>query len=579
MKRIIPLLPLLLCCWALASPAQQPETTRQSIVIEGATLIDGNGGAPVPESVVVIVGNRIQAVGTRGAVRYPQGAQEINAEGKFIIPGLIESHAHYPTWAGELFLAYGVTSVTDVGSSTEWAMAMKQVFERGEVKMPRLFPTGEFLTAPMSVSRGYRGTGSNGPYRTPVADVQEARLAARRLIGQGMDGIKVWQNLLPEQLRAIIEEAHQANIPVLGHVFDAEEVAELGLDRMEHTHGLLNAGIKNPENRRLLEKGLVFSGALLEEDRMDLLAELMARKNVFFDPLLLFDFKAVTKRSLDFQREARALLENPKLRYIPSDARLAMVDMYRTVRETGLGVFGGPIDRVSPEKLAEYEEGYRKNQDFVRRFVKAGGKLTAGTDTQALPPGLSLHQELQMFVDAGLSPLEALTTATRNPAESLRKLDQLGTVEAGKLADLIILNANPLDDIQNTKQIDRVMLNGKFVDTDFHPDYGAPFARPIPYEGGGHGFFMVPALRSISPRWSRAGQQVVLEAEGRDFSYASEILFEEQPLQTTFLNPARLRATVPAALLPTEGTFFVTVRNPRPGGGVSKPYGFIVLNQ
>lgn len=570
----------LACVLAIGLSAQQIDTNSHGIVIDGGTLIDGAGGPPVEDSVIVIVGNKIQAIGRRNTVSYPEGkVRVVDAKGKFIIPGLIESHVHYPTWAGELFLAYGVTSVTDVGNSTEWIMAMKQASQQGKIKMPRLFSTGEFLTAPMSVSRGYRGTGNNGPYRTPVADVQEARLTVRRLIRQGVDGIKIWQNMLPEQLRAIAEEAHQANLPVMGHVFDAEEDAELGIDRIEHTHGILNAAIKKPENRRLLENELAYSASLLETERFDPLVNLLVRKGVYYDPLLIYEYKGIGKHAHDFQREALELLQNPDLEYIPADTRLAMVEFYPTIRESGLGIFMGPVDRLPHSKLPEYEEGYRKDQDFVRRFVNAGGKLCAGTDAPGVVPGLSLHQELQMIVDAGISPLQAIMAATKNPADFLRKSSLLGTLEPGKLADLVILKADPLEDIRNTKRIDRVMLDGKFVDTHFRSDYNVPFGRPLPYEGEGQGFFPVPALSNISPRSAVASLQVQIMVEGRSFSYASVVLLDNQPLKTTFVTPSRLTATVPASLLPAERTFFVQVRNPRPGGGMSNSYGLVVLKK
>jgi len=176
-------------------------------------------------------------------------------------------------------------------------------------------------------------------------------------------------------------------------------------------------------------------------------------------------------------------------------------------------------------------------------------------------------------VESGASP------STRNPAAFLGKSDQLGTIEAGKLADLVLLDADPLQNIANTKKISRVMLDGRFVDTGFHPGYRVPFARPGPYEGAGQGFFAAPALAGISPRWSAPNQPVQLEVEGRNFTYASEILFEDRPLTTTYLSPTRLGATVPATWVPTEGTFFVKVRNPRAGGGVSNAYGLVVLSK
>ncbi len=448
-------------CGSRLLPAQ-PQNNPRALVIEGATLIDGTGKPPVPNATIIVLGNKIVNVGAAATVQYPSDAEIVNAHGKYVIPGLIESHTHYPEWGGELFLAYGVTSVTDLGNSTEWIAALKQAFRNGKVRTPRIFSTGEFLAAPRSVSRGIRGEGGALTYMTYVADPEEARLAARRIIGMGMDGLKLWQNLAPEQIRAILEEARRANVWVTGHAFNGEEAAELGYQRIEHTHALHNPTIKDANRRMLFEQGKAFSPSLMQPELFEPIIQLWVSKNVHYDPLLVFEYKAITRRSAEFRREAEALLTNPNLKYVPDDRRLAAVETYSAARETGLGVFEGPVDRLPASKQAEYQEGYKKDQEFIRQFVKAGGKLDAGTDTagSALIPGLSLHQELQMFVDAGLSPMQALLAATRNPADFLNQSNQLGTLEVGKLADLVILNADPLQEIANAKKISRVMLDG-----------------------------------------------------------------------------------------------------------------------
>ena len=579
--RLVALNFLLIVCLPMnlpGAPAQRQPVARP-IVIEGATLIDGTGKPPIPRAVIIINGDRIATVGTEGSVRYPQGAEVIRAQGQYVIPGLFESHTHYPEWAGELFLAYGITSVTDLGNSTEWIAALKKLFAKGDVKMPRIFSTGEFLGAPPNVSRGLRGDGSENPYMTYVADVDQARSAARHVIDMGMDALKLWQNLSPDQIRAIVSEAQTAHLPVTGHAFNAEEAAELGYNRIEHTHGLHNAAILDPEKRRAYAEGRAFSASLLETKYFDHIIQTLVSRGVYYDPLLVYEYKALSKHSKEFYEEARALMSNPALRYIPAPDRQAMVEMYTTVRETGLGVFMGPISKAPPERLAEYQQGYRKDQEFVRRFAQAGGKLCAGTDSPGLIPGLSVHQEMEMLAEAGVPPMEVLLSATRYPAEFLRKSDQLGTVEPGKLADMVILDANPLEDISNTQKIRYVLLGGKLVDTRFHPNYHLPFARPRPYQGGGQGFFSVPTLTNLAPRGSTPGKAVELTVQGAGFTYASEIWIEGHPLPTKFSGPSRLQSTIPADLLKVEKTYFVTVRNPSPGGGESTAYGFVVVQK
>lgn len=189
-------------------------------------------------------------------------------------------------------------------------------------------------------------------------------------------------------------------------------------------------------------------------------------------------------------------------------------------------------------------------------------------------PGLSLHHEMQLMVDAGLTPMQALMSATKWPAEFLRKQAQLGTVEAGKIADAVILNANPLEDIANTKSIEMVIKDGQIVDRTMHPDYTNPIPRP---EADQSQINPEPRSRSLTPIIATEGDpSASLVVRGQNFARTSVVIFDGQWIPTTFVNPSELNATIPGRLLARVGTFSVKVWSPKPGGGMSNDVKFMV---
>ena len=567
-------LAIVLALFAACSPVQNPV-----LVIEGGTLIDGTGAAPLQDAVIVIEGDRITAVGQKGRVPLPPGAQVIPAEGKFILPGLIDMHVHWYDWAPELFLAHGVTSVVDL-SSGDWQLGQKELIAGGRLHAPRLFNA--------TATIGGRLLWDTPPNQ-PVDSVQTARRLVQQ-VGAGTSTFaltKVYTELTPGQLQAIVEESHKAGRNVIAHLgsIDARQAAELGVDALAHASGVALATIADPvraaELRAFTRLGIAVDyplyllyHAFMEPARVDELVALLVKENVRLEPDLVNTARwGAPRREVWIAEDAR-LLEDPNLQYVPADNR--MKAFYST-----------PLERLNGEQRRQLRRGYENLQSFIRKFVQAGGTVLAGSDTPSFVlPGISLHREMQLLVDAGLTPMQAIQAATRNNAEFLQERD-MGTVEPGKLADVLIVRENPLADIGNSKTVDQVILAGKLADTAYHADFANPDPRPPRSVRFPH---PKPFLRALVPITAQGlNQAVKLTLEGRNFMDGSVVEFdgvdvpaapdESTLVPETVFQPVytRLTANVPAPLLNRAGAYGVVVRNPPPEGGASEARNFFVV--
>src|SRR5689334_16423427 len=206
----------------------------QTLVIEGGTLIDGRGGAPIQNAVIVVQGSRIKAVGEKGKVSVPAGAKIIQENGKTILPGLIDSHIHYRDWYPPMFLHYGVTTVYDTANPTDYILAQRDMVNHGKLKGPRMFVTGLAIDGP--VDRSDMNSGSEvGGYNAHVVTVEEARDLVRQNLSRGVDLIKVHEGLTSELLKSVVDEATTKGVAVVGHSENIREATLAGLKFMEHT--------------------------------------------------------------------------------------------------------------------------------------------------------------------------------------------------------------------------------------------------------------------------------------------------------------------------------------------------------
>jgi imidazolonepropionase-like amidohydrolase len=419
-----------------------------AIVLEGVTLIDGSGGPPVLDAVVVIDGGYIQSVARVNEIALPRGATVLNLVGKTVIPGLIDAHAHLTEWAGPRFLAWGVTTVRDLSDDSAVAYTLKRRFNDGSALGPRVFTSGGMID----------GRPAFYPAADAVATPDEGRRAVDRRAVSTADWLKVHTGIAPEVLAAILDEAASFRLPTAAHLgrTDALAAARAGVASIEHLSGVVQSAIpdagailrawNDPATAPRVEAR---AWAQLDSARLAKAAAALAETRVSVVPTLVAS--SVLARLGD-----AAFAERPAMADVPASAQeVRDVAAYRarlgwTPAEGQLFAAARPAQAL-----------------FLREFRKAGGLMGAGSDAASplLIPGFSLHEELALLVDAGFAPLSTIATATRRNAQLLRA-DSLGWIAPGKVADLVILNARPDSSILATRDIHLVMSRGRLLSPD-----------------------------------------------------------------------------------------------------------------
>lgn len=451
---------------AACGPAHSDPPRTEGLAIRGATLIDGTGRPALPNAVVVIREGRILAAGRADEVEIPDGMAIEEADGRFLLPGLIDVHAHalVPTcqststgtriagfdWAlsedlMDMLLRFGITTARSPATPTQLGLAMRDSLASGAVRGPRLLIAGERI---------------DGRQMSPDAVREEVRLQA----GQGVDYIKLYSRLRPWAIRTGIEEAHAHGLPVVGHLQATtwSEGVEAGIDQLTHaapwTEDLLRPDVL-PSYRRSRQGATSIRARIdwLEaldpaSPEVDSLIGLLVAKDVPLDPTLVaFDTKFSTDASSN-RPVALRYRAHPVVKTAPG-----LVDVWETC--------GTPTDDWTADDFRRAEAAWPTLLALVRRYYTGGVMLTAGSDTPNawVIPGVSLHRELELLTDAGIPPLDVIQIATRNGADALDLLEEVGTVEPGKRADLLLLDADPLADITHTQNIVWVMQAGERV--------------------------------------------------------------------------------------------------------------------
>jgi len=440
-----------------------------------------SGGTSLKNSVIVIQGDRFHQIGQGQMVSIPPGAEVIEARGKGVIPGLIDSHVHSRDWMPELFLAFGVTSVKDLENPTEWILAQREGVARGKIVGPRMFASGSLL-----IARGARS------HPIPVSTPEEARRETKKLIECGVDVIKVHLGVTADMIRAVAEEAHRAGLRVTGPIdLSARDAVLAGLDGVEHATGINRATIRDPLRVQKLAQfstliaTFIGPGHLMELRYFDELIQLFVERGTFVGPNLITLWGALAEHRRRHEYEDLHRLRQPGLDYIPEDRRRYWLDNYNAV--------SGATAKYSFEDL---RQGFIHHQDFIGPLAGAGGRVVAESDTGAVVPGIGLHRELELLVEAGMTPRQALQSATTVAAEFLQKGTDLGSSAVGKLADLVVLRSNPLESISNTQKIDRVIQGGRVLDPGFHREFTNPTPRPSQEEFYGN---PLPQINQLSP--------------------------------------------------------------------------------
>ncbi len=384
-----------------------PPSSR-TIAITGGTVIDVEGRRrPLQNSAVIVVDGRITNVGPSNRVAVPAGATVVDAAGKTLIPGLWDMHAHFEQveW-GPIYLAAGVTTVRDVGNELEFVTSVRDAVESGKGIGPRMLLAGIV-----------DGPGPNAMGAIRATDAEEARQVVRRYRAAGFAQIKIYSSISLPVLRAICAEAHRLGLSVTGHVPDgvnAFEAINAGLDQINHAE---------------------YIQAVAYPDVSRIIATMKARKTVLDPTLALYELLArpFTQPIESFE---------PGFTHIASELT------------TPLSGFG-----ASPSAAAMRRKRFDDYLALVGTLHKAGIPIVAGTDQSV--PGFSLHREIELYAKAGFTPLEALQAATIVPARVMGKAADSGTIDAGKRGDIVILDADPLADLANTRKIYRVITDGR----------------------------------------------------------------------------------------------------------------------
>ena len=423
-------------------------------------MIDTISGSLLPDRTVVIDGNRIASVigPTTGPATSPQpssssrpaNAQVIDAHGQYLIPGLWDMHTHvyFDNTAEDgsdlilpLFVANGVTSIRDMGSELDQVLRARQAVAAHTLLGPHMIVSGPMLDGPKS------------PYKAsiPIATPEDGRRAVDMLKSRGVDFIKVQSYVPREAYFAIADEAKKVGIPFEGHVPDAIRASEAvasGQLTFEHLIGIFEAS--SPDETQYLtgKKTVGMFLATYDPKREAAIIQLVAQHHVWQCPTLYWERGQWLVDAIDYRQD-------PDLAYAAHSWVTTLWPRSQKSILKSLDVDPLPVR----ERFVEHE------LEIVRKMHAAGIPFLAGTDTPAgvdVIPGVSLHRELERFVAAGFTPLEALQTATLNPAKFYDKLPDYGTVHQGGIADLVLLKANPLTDIRNTRQIAGVIADGRY---------------------------------------------------------------------------------------------------------------------
>ena len=461
LRRYLTLLFLLSPLFCMAHD-QKPSAKPTALALTHVTVIDTTGGPNKPDMTVVIQGNRIVEVAKSNEIRVPKNARTVNATGKFVIPGLWDMHVHwYEKNYLPLFIANGVTGTRQMYGVPMFQQWRKQI-EAGELLGPHILIPSPIVDGPKPV----------WPGSIAVANESEGRQAVFQVKQAGADFVKVYSRLPRDAYFAIADESKKRGIRFEGHVPDSvtlEEASDAGQMTVEHLTGVLAACSTHKEE--LLKSAQEATAAInsgqsstprfsgpqfrasetlaletYSPQKADAVFGKLRKNHTWQCPTL------TVLRSMAYSEDP-SYSNDPRLKYIPRD----IVSSWNPKADQFL-------KNRTDEDWAISRKLFSKDLELVGAMERAGVDILAGTDTlnPYCLPGFSLHDELGLLVQAGLTPQQALQAATLNPARFMGRENDLGTVTAGKIADLVLLDANPTEDIGNTKRISAVVFGGKF---------------------------------------------------------------------------------------------------------------------
>jgi Amidohydrolase family len=540
------------------------QAQTQTLAVVGGTLIDGTGRAPIENSVIIIEGDRFKTIGRRGEVSIPPGAQVVDVTGKTVMPGFIDGHCHWEAFWGELYLHLGITTCVEIETQQDgpWALAQKYGTESGKIRGPRLwvtgqalgFRTGEFETEGSRAWRNYM----------KVPDAAAARAIVDAKKRDGYDDLKLSEFLPPDLIRVVTDEAHKLGMGVTGHSWDAIASANAGTDGIEHIWSVGYTSIKDEKKRHQLEidrtAGRIdaeMAGALYEPEHYDEVIAPMVAHHVAWTPTIAKWLRPLSSYAPRFWQREQEILADPNANFPPA---VRVITEFTTDKL---------FHRYKPDQLAQAKIGMQKSYEFIRRFVAAGGRLKEGSDSPRGMAGLLMHEGMAMDVEAGVPPMVAIEAATLNVAKTFHKDKDYGSVEPGKVADLSIVDGDPLQDIWMTQNVKLVIKNGKVVDHQFHK-----YVNPIPEFNS---WQSLPEHISVTPYAVTQGAgPTTVSIKGKGFWPFHYALLNGKELETKFISRRELQAVIPADAIRESGMYLVTVKSRGEPVAQSNPAPFVV---
>jgi imidazolonepropionase-like amidohydrolase len=403
---------------------QVPPENSGAFAIAGATLVDVvDGHAPVPDSVVIVRDGRIAAVGRRDQVVIPKGMTVINGAGKTLLPGLWEMHTHFSgVEFGPALLAAGVTTARDCGGEFDFLVAERDAIEKQHALGPRLLLAG---LVDASGPAAFGAVSADTP--------EEARAVVARYHAAGFQQIKIYTLLKPDVVVALAAEAHRLGMTVTGHVpaaMNAFQGVEAGMDQINHLN-YVSQMMRPPGSREPID---------MKSDRAVQAVQFFKEHHTVIDPTASWGEMAGHTRDVDISSFEPGIAKAP---YTLASKFLSL---------------GGP-----ETGSAAFHTRMSENVAVIGALHKAGIQIVAGSDTGLL--GYGLHREMELYVKAGMTPLEAIQAASIVPARAMKLDHELGTIEQGKRADLILVDGNPMENISDIRRVSRVVANGRLYDS------------------------------------------------------------------------------------------------------------------
>src|SRR5829696_3482597 len=441
-----------------ASTRERPELSREtrefisvdapSVALAHVRVIDGTGGPALADQTVVISGGKILSVGPAASAKIPEGAKVLDMAGRSVIPGLVLMHEHmfYPTgrlalfnemgWSfPRLYLGCGVTTMRTAGSVEPYTdLNIKRLIDTGRIPGPKVHVTGPYLD----------GKGAFATQFHVLTGPDDARRMVNQWADEGVTSFKAYMYINRAELGAAIEEAHKRGIKVTGHLCAVgfREAASLGIDNLEH--GIVvdtefvpgkRPDVCPPQNETVTHLTKL---DIDSEPVREMIRDLVARKVAVTSTLAVFEAFLPDRPPLQ-QRVLDALTPDARSQYLVARARAA------------------------ERKDSPWAAALKKEMQFELAFVRAGGRLLAGTDPTGnggALAGFGSQREVELLVEAGFTPLEAIRIATLNAAEYLGEADSVGTVAPGKLADLVVLRGDPSANINDIEKVELVFKDG-----------------------------------------------------------------------------------------------------------------------